>query len=217
MKLIINILLFLLIIFGISSCKKKEKMIQVSGKIIDGETGLYVAGVQIRKSSTTSTYAGGDPIAQSDASGNYSFQYLCDEENPDGCNYSIVLTKTGYGGNTGGEGINITSKKDLENYNLLFHPNTFLSFVITKTTIADSVITIRYVLPNWVHTAVSVSLTNSNNTDTLTLLARAGMSNRFDLDISRYNLYPYMTPYATSSDIQNVYCNSDTTYRFLNY
>lgn len=218
LKYIKHISFFIVLITLSFSCKKKQDSytIHVSGKVIDAVTSLPVAGAEIRYSELGGSSPYGDIITQSDLEGNYSYTYRNDEVNADG-NFYFILKKDGYGGYTGGEKFHFFSESNLTNFDLQFHPNTFLSFIISKTTVTDSAIRVRYTEPNWYQFDHVINITNATSPDTLTIMGLAGMNNKIYLKVDRFNSLPIISPYMQTSHSYDVFCTTDTTQYIINY
>lgn len=215
MKRVHYILFFLLVLTGISSCKKDPDNyhIRISGKVIDAKTGLPVSFASIHRYYDVFGPSLSDEYTQTDGAGNFSFYGDTDSEGK----FTFVIRKyPGYNAYAPGLFYSLSSKTDVSNLNIPLHPDTYISFVITKTTIADSSILITHY--NEYPVLASQTVSNMSSPDTLTILGSAAKNNLIKLNIKRYNTNPPTSPYSETLVDYNIYpTSSDTTYYSVSY
>lgn len=214
----IHYILFLLLIFiGLSSCKKDPSYyeIHISGKVIDAKTGLGVSGAVLHRYKNNWGYMEWtDAYAETDSNGNFSFYGTADEKG----DFQCVVVKSGYGAEFGGQLCGLNSKKDIASFNPLLYPNTYLSFVITKTTLTDSLIKIGYAPPQSMNPGYQKNISNASSPDTLTFKIFAARENVITLFINRYNTNPPTSPYSETTATYTITpTSSDTTFYPVSY
>lgn len=216
MKRLHYILFFLLILTGISSCKKDPDYyhIRISGKVIDAKTSLAVAGAELhRLYYSTFGLSYSDTYTIADANGDYAF-YADTDGNGD---FTFVVVKPGYNAYAGCIDFHLRSKEDISNINPIIYPDTYISFVITKTTATDSSIIVK--LHDQYPVNLSKTITNITSPDTLTIVASSAKNNVIKLNISRYYSNPPTgSPYSQTEFEYNIYPTlSDTTFYPVSY
>ena len=216
MKRLHYIVFFFLILTGISSCKKDSDYyhIRISGKVIDAKTNLPVVDAGIHRYYNVFGPSLAEAYTVTDGNGNFSFYGDTDVDG----NFTFVVRKyPGYNAYAPGLFYKMNSKTDISNLNIQLYPDTYISFIITKTTIADSSILVTYY--NEYPVNISKTVSNSSSPDTLTILGSALKNNLFKFNVRRYNTNPPTgTPTSDTPFEYNINPGvSDTTFYPVSY
>jgi hypothetical protein len=206
-----NILCLGLIALLCSACKKEAPLHIVSGRIFDAVTHLPVPNAEIREGGTNGQSVNGIMLAQCDSDGYYYFEYRYELPNNE-----IYVQHLGYGGYLSTQKFAIPLQLETRDFDLQINPTTHINLIVSKTIdLADTVLEIVYTSPTKYASHHAIYVSNTTSPDTLQILALAGMNNKINLFVSRYNSWPPLTPYINDNYSYNIFCNSTATTQFL--